>query len=298
MKDPITKYFQVGVIQWMSYPKRPVLESIRKIAADDFFDAIELSQFKDAKTREEAKKLLDQSHLKVCYGAQPRLLGPKLNPNHLDESERKKAEDTLLEALDEAEYLGAKGMAFLAGTWEKETQGKAFEQLLRTTRAVCEKAAAKGMMVELEVFDYDMDKAALIGPAPYAAQFAAEVRKTHKNFGLIVDLSHFPTTYEKSLEVIRTCRPYITHLHIGNAVVEKGCEAYGDQHPRFGFPQSANDTAELLDFFQVVKNEGFFNARNPMVLSFEVKPWGDEDEDIIVANTKRVIRRAWALLED
>ena len=72
----------------------------------------------------------------------------------------------------------------------------------------------------LEVFDFDMDKAALIGPAPYAAQFAADMRTTHNNFGLLVDLSHFPTTYETSKFVIQTLRPYITHLHIGNAVVK------------------------------------------------------------------------------
>lgn len=80
--------------------------------------------------------------------------------------------------------------------------------------------------------------------------------------------------------------------------MKPGCEAYGDQHPRFGFPDSANDTAELLDFFRVLKEEGFFCPENPYVLSMEVKPWKDEDGEIIVANTKRVIQRAWALLED
>ena len=79
----------------------------------------------------------------------------------------------------------------------------------------------KGMTVNLEVFDYDMDKAALIGPAPYAAKFAADMRTTHSNFGLMVDLSHFPTTYETSRFVIQTLRPYINHFHIGNAVVKK-----------------------------------------------------------------------------
>lgn len=52
---------------------------------------------------------MGQSHLKVCYGAQPRLLGGNLNPNHIDEEERRKAEATLIEAVDEAEYLGARG---------------------------------------------------------------------------------------------------------------------------------------------------------------------------------------------
>lgn len=298
MRDSIHKYFQIGTIQWMSHPTYDVIDSIYKLACDDFFDAIEITKFKDDETRDQAKKLLKQSHLKVCYGAQPRLLGPKLNPNDIDEGGRKKAEATLIEAIDEAEYLGAKGIAFLAGKWEKETKDLAYAQLLKTTRNVCDYAAKKGMIVELEVFDYDMDKAALIGPAPYAAKFAADMRMTNDNFGLMVDLSHFPTTYESSKFVIQTLRPYITHFHIGNAVVKEGCEAYGDQHPRFGFENSANDTNELLDFFSVLKEEGFFNAKNPYVLSFEVKPWGDEDPEIILANTKRVVKRAWALLED
>lgn len=299
MRESIHRYFQLGTIQWMSYPAsaKSVIDSIRTIAKDDFFDAIEVTQMDD-ETRKEAIKLLEQSHLKVCYGAQPRLLGPGLNPNDLDEKMRKKAEATLIEAVDEAEQLGAKGIAFLAGKWAKETQEAAYAQLLKTTRAVCSYAAKKKMMVELEVFDFDMDKAALMGPAPYAARFAADMRMTHQNFGLLVDLSHFPTTYETSQFVIRTLRPYITHFHIGNAVVEKGREAYGDQHPRFGFPGSANDVEELTDFFHVLKQEGFFCAANPYVLSFEVKPWGNEDADIILANTKRVIRRAWAMAEE
>ena len=106
-----------------------------------------------------------------------------------------------------------------------------------------------------------------------------------------------PTTYETTKFVIRTLRPYINHFHIGNAVVKPGAEAYGDQHPRFGFPESANDTMELVDFFHVLKAEGFFNADEPYVLSFEVKPWADEDADIVLAGTKRVINRAWALCE-
>lgn len=298
MKESIQKYFQIGTVQWMSYPpdRYPFLDALRKLACDPFFTAVELTQISDGETRAKARAMLEQSHMKVCYGAQPRLLGPKLNPNALDEGERLKAEKTLMEALDEAEYLGASGIAFLAGKWEEETREEAYRQLLKTTRAVCRRAAEKGMRVELEVFDYDMDKAALIGPAPLAARFAADVRMDCPNFGLLVDLSHFPTTYETSRFVIQTLRPYITHLHIGNAVVKEGCTAYGDQHPRFGFPESANDTAQLIEFFRVLREEGFFREQEPYVLSVEVKPWGDEDADIVLANTKRVIERAWAMV--
>lgn len=298
MKESIHKYFRVGTIQWMNYPFADPMESLLEIARDDYFDAIEIKGYGTQEANEKAKSILEQSHMTVCFGAQPWLLKDRLNPNDIYEEGRKAAENVLKKAVDEAHFLGAGGIAFLAGKWNDETKEQAYQQLLKTTRAVCDYAATKRINVELEVFDYDMDKKALIGPAPLAARFAGDMRMTHNNFGLVVDLSHFPTTYETSKFVIRTLRPYITHFHFGNAVVRRGCDGYGDMHPRMGYPNSANDIAELVDFLQVLKEEGFFNAENPYVLSMEVSPRPGEDERIVLANTKRVLNRAWALLED
>lgn len=302
MNESIHRYFQLGTIHFMAYPAvsngtdPSILETLRKIVLDDYFDAVELTWIKDPAVRSEAKHMLEQSHMKVCYGAQPRLLTTGLNPNDLDEDGRRLAEDTLIEAIDEAEYLGAKGIAFLAGKWDPARKDENYEQLTKTTFNLCSYAKGKGMTVELEVFDFDLDKASLIGPAPYAARFAADIRNRFNNFGLLVDLSHLPQTYETAQFAIRTMRPYITHLHIGNAVIHPGKDAFGDLHPRFGFPCSENDTPELLGFLRVCRDEGFFNDVNPLVLSFEIKPWGDEDPDILIANCKRTLNRAWSLL--
>ncbi|MEA4912700.1 MAG: TIM barrel protein [Oscillospiraceae bacterium] len=298
MKESIHKYFKVSTILPMSYPAGPVLNTLRRIACDDYFDAVEVTSFSDDTARDEAIAMLREGNLCVGFSAQPCLMGAGLNVNSLDETKRQAAEARLLRAVDEARQLGAERLAFLSGKWEKATQAQAYAQLLKTTRAVCAHAADKGITVELEVFDYDVDKASLIGPAPYAAQFAADMRKTDKNFGLLVDLSHFPLTRETSEQVITACRPYITHLHLGNAVIQPGCEAYGDMHPRFGFPNSANGCAELVDFLRVLKREGFFRPEDPYMLSFEVKPWKAEDADVVLAGTKRILNRAWALLED
>jgi hypothetical protein len=106
-------------------------------------------------------------------------------------------------------------------------------------------------------------------------------------------------TYETTEFVVRTLRPYITHLHMGNTVcADPSATGYGDLHQRFGFPNSANDTHEVLEFLRVLKAEGFMNPANPMVLSFEVRPWLDEDPEAVIAGSKRVLNRAWAMLED
>ncbi|MCL2376232.1 MAG: sugar phosphate isomerase/epimerase [Defluviitaleaceae bacterium] len=305
MKDSIKKYFKVGLVQFMAYPAGlrgedpDIVDRMKKIVYDDYFDAIEITWIKDAELRAKVKTVLESSHMEICYGAQPRLLTTGMNVNHLDEAERQKAEATLMEAIDEAHEMGAGGVGFLAGKWEEATKEQSYAQLLKTTRALCDYAKTKNMMVELEVFDFDIAKASLIGPAPLAARFAADMRTTHNNFGLIIDLSHIPMTYETPEFVVRTLRPYITHIHIGNTVCQDPAAlGYGDEHQRFGFPGGANDVPEVLNFLRVLKNEGFFDEENPYVLSFEVKPWQDEDPDLVIANAKRTLNRAWALLED
>lgn len=298
MKESIHKYFKVGTLLWMSYPRTGTVDGAVKITRDDYFDAIEVTQCKSEEEREQLKKILETSHLSVGYGAMPNLLGPKLNPNDTDEEGRKKAEEVLIKAIDEAEYLGSKGITFLSGKWQEETKELAYSQLLKTTDAVCSYAEKKGMFVELEVFDYDIDKSSLIGPSPLAARFAADVRMKHSNFGLLVDLSHIPLCHEKSADVIRTCRPYLSHFHIGNGVADPKEADFGDHHPRFGYPGGANDIEELYEYLKVLKEEGFFRPEAPLFLSMEVSPKPDEDEDIVLANTKRCLNRAWAMLED
>ncbi len=304
MKESMHKYFKIGTIHFMSYPQTmkgegPITETLQKVLADDYFDAVEVTWIKSPDVRSQVRKMFAESGITVCYGAQPRLLTTGLNPNDLDEECRLKAQATLMEAIDEAEYLGAKGIAFLAGKYEMENKEQAYLQLLKTTKALCAYAGSKGMSVEVEVFDYDLDKKSLIGPAPYAARFAAEMRECFSNFGLLIDLSHIPQTHETSRFVIQTLKPYITHLHFGSAVIgDPTMEAYGDTHPRFNFPNSVNSAAELVDFLKCLKDENIFYSQDPMVLSFEVKPWKDEDPDLVIANTKRVLNRAWALLDD
>ena len=92
MKDPIQKYFYIGTIQWMTHPpmKYKLLDSIKTLVADEFFTAVEITKIEDEAARKKVRKMLEQSHMKVCYGAQPGILGPKLNPNDMDEEERLK----------------------------------------------------------------------------------------------------------------------------------------------------------------------------------------------------------------
>lgn len=303
MQESIYRYMKVGTIHFMSYPAvingdGPILETLKSIVTDPYFNAIEISWIKDKEVRTAARKLLDTSRITVVYGSQPRLLTTGLNINDLNEAGRQKALATLKEGIDEAYELGAKSFAFLSGKYEEATKEHSFNALVKSTKELCSYAQQKGdMRIVLEIFDYDIDKKSIIGPVSLAKRFAEEIRQDYDNFGLLVDLSHLPLLRETPEQAILPIKDYIVHAHIGNAVVkDPAFEAYGDAHPRFGFPNSENDVPQLVEFLRVLLDIGFLNTDNPPIVSFEVKPWQDEDTEIIIANSKRVLNEAWARL--
>jgi sugar phosphate isomerase/epimerase len=224
------------------------------------------------------------------------LLTTGLNINDLDEAERQKAIATLKAGIDEAYELGALGFAFLSGRYPVDTMEEAYLALIASTREICAYAKSKGAMkVALEVFDFDVDKKSLIGPVDLAKRYAAEITAEFDNFGLMVDLSHLPLLHETAAQSLIPVKDYIIHAHMGNCVVrDASFPAYGDAHPRFGFPGGENDVDELVEYLRVLLSIGFLNKENRPIVSFEVKPFGDEDPDLVVAGAKRVLNLAWA----
>ena len=304
MTESMHKYMKVGLIHFMAYPETmrgegPIEETVKKIAVDDYFDAIEITWIKDAAVRAKVKAMLDSSHMTVAYGGQPRLLTTQSNINDLDETKRLAALASLKEGVDEAYEMGAVGFAFLSGKYEEETKEDSYQALCASTRELCRYAKSKGdMKVALEVFDYDIAKKSLIGPVELAKRFAEEMCAEFDNFGLMVDLSHIPMIHETIEENLVPVKDYIIHAHMGNTVIDDPAHAaYGDEHPRFGFPNSENDVEELAAYLQLLMKLGFITEERRPIVSFEVKPVAGEDPDIVVANAKRTLNLAWAKVQ-
>jgi sugar phosphate isomerase/epimerase len=303
MQESLKNYMRVGLIHFMAFPSTmkgegPIAETVRKIALDDYFDVIEITWIKDAAVRREVKAMLDCAHMTVGYGAQPRLLTQGLNINDLDEGKRRQAIATVKEGIDEAYEMGAVGLGYLSGPYQEATKQASFDALVASTGELCSYAKSKGNLnILLEIFDFDIDKKSIIGPTPLAKKFSETVRKNHANFGLLPDLSHLPLVRETPEQALVPIKEHILHAHMGNAVVkDKSMTAYGDQHPRFGFPNSANDVDELVEYLRVLIKVGYLNKKNPAILSFEVKPVGNEDPELVIANAKRTLNQAWAKL--
>jgi sugar phosphate isomerase/epimerase len=259
---------------------------------------VEITWIKNPEIRAQARAMLEISHMTVCYGAQPLLLSTGCNLNDLDEAGRQKAVALVKTGIDEAYEMGAASLAFLSGRYEEVRKEEAYRALVASTLELSAYAKARGALrLSLEIFDHAIDKRSLIGPAALAVRFSEDIRRAYPEFGLLVDLSHIPLIGEDMEESLRLMKDHLVHAHMGNCVVRTpGSPVYGDNHPRFGFPGGENDVAELARYLRCLLDIGFLSESRRPVVSFEVKPYGDEDSDLVVANAKRTLDEAWARL--
>ncbi len=299
-------YTKVGIVHFKAFPEvqfgvGPIVETLTKIAEDEFFTAVEVGWMKDVRVRNEARKLMEEAHLAVYYATQPAILSQKLNINSFDAADRLRAVKQVKNCINEAYDLGARAVRLVAGKDPGDAKRpEAMKVLADSIHQFCDHAKQEGdITIILKIFDRDIDKESLIGPFTDASTIAQEVAKEHTNFGLLADLSHFPLLREKPEESIPLVRPYLKHAHIGNCVMrDRRHPAYGDLQPRFGVPGGEIDTEQVADYLKVLWDNGFFHQSEMPVISAEVRPLlAGEREEVILANAKRVFRESWALFQ-
>ena len=303
MKESLQSYMKVGIVHFMAFPEAMkgegnILETVKKIANDDFFSAIEITSIKDAAQREAVGKFLKDARMAVGFGGQPALLSAKLDLNSPEEEKRKVAVERIKACVDEAQTVGAQAVAMLSGPDPGGNREAGISQLIKSLKEICQYAQDRGdPAIVLETFDSEIDKRCLIGPSPDALRVAKEVRAAFPKFGLMVDLSHLPLQKETPQQALGMLKDYLLHIHIGNCVMkDKSHPAYGDLHPAFGVPGGEVDVPQVTEFLRALFEVGYLQEGKRPVVAFEVKPMAGETSEAVIAGAKRTLLEAWARL--
>jgi len=302
MKDSLYAYMKPGLVHFKAYPEvmqgRDYVKTLEKICEDDFWHVVEVGTVKDTRERDRARQLLAVSHLEVAYATQNTVLSQKLNPHHFDAAERARVLNIVKNCVDEAYQLGADYIRIMSGKDPgPEKREDAKKMFIEFMHEICDYTKQNGdMVVTLKIFDHEVDKKALIGPFATAREVSLPIRDAHDNFGILSDLSHFPLLQEDPADAIPLIKDFFTHFHIGNCVKTKGHYLYGDLQPRFGVPGGDIDTEYLRDYFRVLLEHDLIGPEKRPYVSAEVRPLlAEENSALVIANTKRVMREAWAL---
>jgi len=298
-------FMRVGLIHFMAFPELmsgegPIVETVERICADDYFQTIEVTHIKDAEVRRRAIEVVRSSGKNVAFGAQPVLLSRKLDLNSLDPKARQIAVDAMRECLGEAIEWQAEGFAVLTGIDPGEEKREAAAAMLcASLKEICEiSRRMDGPPVLLETFDrVPFGKNCLIGPTVEAASLARKVAGFYYNFGLLLDLSHLPLLGESPEHAIATAGAHLRHVHIGNCVMrDPEHPAYGDNHPIFGIAEGENGVDELATFLKALLDAGYIGEGMQNTVSFELKPFGNQTSEDVIANARETLDAAWSAL--
>ncbi len=300
MKEPWQPYLQLGVVHPMAFPEclggeGPQLETLREICHDPFFEAIDVVPMVNAEVRRQCGALLRDCQMTVTLACQPVLLRQNLDLNAADRAQRQQAVTTVLACLEQGPALGASRVAVMSGqNVPASEQPAALDRLLDSLRRICLAARERvGLPVVLEIFDYDLDKKALVGTCATAAAVARAMRGDFADFGLLHDLSHIYLCHEEPARHFPWLREYLVAIHLGNSVSQRQHPLFGDTHPLFGLPGGDSDVPQLRDFLRVLFDIGFLRPGRRPPCGFEIRPPAGVAPQTAIANMKRTWQQAW-----
>ena len=273
MRESWETYIDVGIVlpklfSGIADDKNRFFEGLMTILTDPFFTTVEVSYTPEEEIVEMTRDYTRLAGAQVVFngGDAVRRLGMDLSS--LDEEKRAASVESGKRLIDQCYQEKARIMHVVTGKYTGEETG-----------------------------DRYYDRHYLLGPTNEAVAIVRRVKEKYENVGILLDQSHFPVMREDPHKALWQARDYLSHVHIGNSYVKDMEKPYfGDKHLPFGVPDSEVGVEELARFLTTLREIGFFDrtsvTRKPLV-SFEVGPFGDEPEELVIANVKRVFIEAW-----
>jgi hypothetical protein len=308
MESNRRRYMDLGVVQYVSFPQviagtGPVLETIRRVLTDEFFSAIEITWIEDGRVKRQVADLLSYSGLRVVFAGGPPYAMQRIHLSALDEGERRESLDKARRLVDDAYLLGAELHLITAGpdvAPEKRGLARAYltESMVALSEYARSLASERALVLSLEPTDRDVHRCGLLGPTAESVDVLREVRQSGGDVWLTLDQSHLAQLGEVAEESIALAQRFHVHMHVANCLLgDRNSPLYGDEHPRFGVAGGEHNTRHVTALFETLWRHGFFQKPVPYgerpIVSVEVKPREDEDPEIVLANTKRVVENAW-----
>jgi sugar phosphate isomerase/epimerase len=309
MDHPWTESFHLGLVVQAFFPeakarKGPTLEIVRRLSADPFFQALEVSGVEEPALQRELAEILRASGKSLVFDGGEYCHAGGHNLHDLDDAKRENAVRQVMKIIDEAHDYGCEILYVMGSKAPAASEcvraRAAFAQSLADLSAYARRQhPAKPLTLSVENFHRVPIARALIGPTLEFAPMLRELRREHPNLGLTFDTSHVLQLEEELLSVVAEVQDVIAHVHLSNCVLENlASPFYGDQHPPYGMAESEIGAQELAGFLRALETNGFFTRTFPTgkpVLSMEVKTPRGQTPETALEEAKEAFREAWTI---
>lgn len=294
----LKNHLDIGIVHGAIFPEvimgeGPIIETLEYLIEDNYFDRIEIGHINDDKIREKVHDMFITSGIKSTFLAQPFIFQNDLDLNSFNKKKRRNSIEEIKLLLQQAHLIGSDALALASGPMVDYNIKIAKKLLEESIVELSEVAYDLGLKIYLEIYDYDVDKKRLIGKTKDALEIVSNIQKHHKNFNLMVDLSHFPLINETIEESILPLQDKIGYVHVGNCIKKPGHKLYGDKHPYIGHIDGENDINSVVQLFTMLNKVKYLQPEHKASISVEIMKGSDENSKMLIERTKSLLNDAW-----
>ena len=302
------RYFDLGIVISASFPELgsgggPMIERLDYVLNTNLFNVVETPYRNTEQEFIELQEYLSRAGIRTIYLAPSAIQERKMDPNSLDESERRKAVGVLKEFVERAYFLRAEKLMVCSGPDPGTTdRDRAKKQLIKSLNELLEwtHRVKTNYLLELilENFDRELQKKRLLGPTNESVELIMEVKKNFPNIHLIIDQSHLRQLGEDPRESLFLARNCLGHVHLANCLLkDRSHPQWGDSHIAFNAEGSEMGTRDIVELFSSLFEVGYLkekpSERLP-TMSLEIKPTPpDGDRHITFKETCETFLEAW-----
>lgn len=213
-----------------------MVDVLDRIAELDFYRAIETGFYLEADHQRRVRETCKQNGWQLTMWTTPTILAEGLNLSSLDPALREKSVARTIELVQHAIACGADKIGVPSGDYPgdahcEEAKKVLYDSFVRISESI---AAHPNMQIVLEPLDRYAHKKQLIGPMAESIEWFAPLHQECSNIFIHWDSAHEALGKIDLLESLRLARPYLSQLHLTNAILDPSHPMYGDWHMDVG----------------------------------------------------------------
>ena len=248
------------------------LAALQWVLEDQFFRAFQTVEVPYAAERKAIAELLAPDNLYLDYCVARVLNDQQGNLSSLDEEQRSRSVQIVIQQLADAREIGASSLSLVPGKRPAEwsLREKTLEALRQSMTEITSYATEHYPDIDilLEPLDVKAHKKHSFGYISDAQQLTAALQEQGLSLYINVDTAHCWLNEEDPVAMLQAV-PKVLEFHFCNCVTDPDSELYGDHHMPLGEPGRMTH-ATMARMIAQLKETGFLNKQDKPYLLFEV----------------------------
>ena len=259
------------------------------------FAAFQSVEIPYARERDVVRGMLSGGRYRYTYCLTRILNDQQLNLSSLDERQRRRSCDVVVEGLDQARDAGADSVSLVSGQRPESDTDRylALSALAESMRSVIPAAMEPpALSVVLEPLDVTSHKKMTLGYTIEAIALCEQLALDGLSLRLTLDSAHIILNGETPEAALQSALNHVDDFHYCNCVTDRSHPLYGDNHIRFGPPGVVGIEA-IAAMMRVQVLTGFFDPERRPAIMCEVLNDGSETPDHLMDYCMDSMQAAW-----